>query len=202
MIEIRIDQEALKELNKKFEKLSSESPGEAKKAVNETAREAKKILAAGAKAKYTLKRSNFSGEMKLQSATVGRIEAIIRSTGEPIPLIQFKVSKGKRATKAQVLKKGSPKELKKASGDIKAFVNNIANRNQIRKKDTDKGKAGSRVIHVGVAQRKGKERLTINELYGSSVPKMLEKTFDEKKSLIVEALKSNLDKHIETTMRG
>lgn len=202
MIEISVDQEALKELNKKFDKLSTESPIEAKKAINETAREVKKFLAAEAKMRYTLKRSNFSGEMKIQSATVGKIEAFIESAGEMQPLINYKLVRGKKATKAQILRKGSPKILENKGDNIKAFVNNIADKNQRRSKDTKKGAKGTRVIHLGVAQRKGKERLEINELYGNSVPKMIEKTFDEKKPLIIEKLKRNLDKHIESIMKG
>lgn len=202
MIETRVDERALKEIENKFDRLSKESPIEAKKAINKTARETKRLLALGAERKYTFRNPNFAKEMRSQSATLSRIQATIKATGEPRVLTDFKIVKDEDTIKAQVLKEGSPKELKKTDGDIKAFINNIANKNQIRSRDTKKGKAGTRVIHVGVAQRKGKERLTINELYGNSVPKMLEKTFDEKKTLIVEKLKGNLDKHIESIMKG
>lgn len=206
MIEVKVKQDAINELTKKIDKLSSKTPNAAKKAVNKTAREVKKLLAIEAKAKYTLKRAKFNSDMRVQSASVENLEAVISASGEPIPLINFKVSKGKRATKVQVLKEGGLKKLNSNRGSsddgINAFVNNIANKAQVRKKDTAKGKAGTRVIHVAVAQRQGDERLKIKEMYGNSVPKMLEKTFDDQKKEIEKRLKENIQKHVKAVIGG
>lgn len=202
MIEIRVEDNALKKIEQKLGDMSSKAPSVMKKAVNETAKEAKKALAAKAKATYTVRNAKFTSVMKIKSATVGKPEAVISASGEPLPLLQFKVSRGKKVTKVQVIKEGSLKELKKSRGDIKAFVNNIANKNQVRKHDTAKGKAGTKVIHKAVAQREGKERLGIEEKYGNSVPVMLgsKRVFGEEEKNINEILGKKLEKHITTIL--
>lgn len=209
MIEVIVEDAALKNIEQKLGEMASKAPTVVKKAVNDTAKAAKKELALTAKATYTVKKANFTGEMKIKSATTGKREAVIEASGEPLPLIRFKVSAGKKTTKVQVLKVGTLKELKSKKNKrgpegIKAFVNNIARKGQIRSRDTKKGKAGTAVIHKAVAQREGKERLGINEKYSNSIPMMLgsKRVFGEKKEDIAKILRKNLEKHIAIVLEN
>lgn len=200
MITYKVEENALKYIEQKLGNLSKKAPMVLKKAVNETAKQTKKKLNKKAKETYTVKKANFNDVMQIEAATVGKLIAVISARGEPLPLSRFKVSKGKKTTKVQILKEGSLKELKK--GDIKAFVNNIANKNQVRKRDTSKGQKGSKVIHTAVAQRAGKERLGINEKYSNSLPAMLgsARTFGELEPDVADLLKKNIDKHINALL--
>lgn len=205
-VEIRFD---ATEIERKLDEIHANGAMVIKKAVNETARRAKKELAINAKKRYTVKKGKFAGEMQLKSATVSNLTAEITASTPPIPLLEgdesgakanFKVSRGKRAIKAQILKEGSLKEIK--ISNIKAFVNNIADKNQVREKDTAKGKAGSRVIHIAMAQREGKDRLHINEKYGPSLAAMLSGTYKAQETTIRNDLKDALDKHIASLLEG
>ena len=142
-----------------------------KKAVKETAKQARERLAKQAQKSYTVKNAGFNKNMKIRIVSGSHPAAIIRSDGEPLPLKEFKTSKAGKTTRAQVLKHGTLKPLER--GGIKAFINNIADKNQVRKRDTKKGKAGSSVRHIAVAQRSGKDRLEINEKFSNSIPVMI-----------------------------
>lgn len=142
-----------------------------KKAVKETAKQARERLAKQAQKSYTVKNAGFNKNMKIRIVSGSHPAAIIRSDGEPLPLKEFKTSKAGKTTRAQVLKHGTLKPLER--GGIKAFINNIADKNQVRKRDTKKGKTGSSVRHIAVAQRSGKDRLEINEKFSNSIPVMI-----------------------------
>ncbi len=206
MIVQRIEFDGLKYLEQKLDGMEKKGEGIVKKAVNETARQAKKMLAKKAKEQYTVKGANFGAVMQIKSAKVSRPTAVIEAKGEPLPLNRFKVSHGKRAIKVQVLKAGRLKELKvKRDGtDVKAFVNNIARKGQVRAKDTKKGKKGSAVTHFAVAQRDGKARLGIREKYGNSMAAMLGSkwTLGELDPDIRSVLKKNIEKHIDSVLGG
>lgn len=147
-------------------------PGQQEKALRTalraTAKQARTRLAEKAQNTYTVKNVKFEKEMQIRAA---KNAVSIRVSGSPLPLLDFKTTKRGGTVKAQVLKRGRLKPLVK--GNIKAFVNNIASKNQIRKKDSKKGKAGSKVRHIAVAQRKGKKRVEINEKFSNSVPVMI-----------------------------
>ncbi len=204
MIKYSVEENALKYIEQKLGNLSSKAPSVLKKAVNDTAKQTKKMMSKKAKETYTVKKANFNEVMRIKSATVGNQTAVISAKGEALPLTRFKVSSGKKTTKVQVLKKGNLKELKKSNGDIRAFVNNIAAKGQVRKKDSAKGKAGSKVIHNAVAQRDGKARLGIQEKYSNSLPAMLgsARTFGELEPQVADMLKENIDKHIKALLEG
>lgn len=205
MIEFKVEDNALKSIEQKLGDLSRKAPTVMKKAVNETAKDAKRVLAARAKATYTVKKAPFPQEMLITGALVSKPTAVISAKGETLPLTRFKVSAGKKTTKVQVLKEGGLKELKSTRyGEIKAFVNNIADRNQVRKKDTAKGEAGTRVIHKAVAQRKGENRLPIREKFGNSIPAMLgsKRVYGKEQDNIKKMLKANIEKHINQILEG
>ena len=133
----------------------------------------------------------------------GKNRVVIYAEGEPIPLNKFKISKAGRRVRAQVVKPGHLKELQR--GSIKAFVNNIARKGQTRKKDTAKGNAGTAVRHVAVAQRKGKERLVINEKFSNSIPVMLgseKRVYGLVEPYIAGDLQDNLRKIVDAAIGG
>lgn len=174
-----------------------------KKALRETAKQARETLAKQAQASYTVKNVGFKKAMTIRMISGSVPAARLHAGGEPLPLKNFKVSAGARTTKAQVLKRGRLKELKR--GGIKAFVNNIAKKGQTRKKDSKKGAAGSQVRHVAVAQRQGKERLGINEKFSNSIPAMLgseEHVYGIVEPEIGANLQDNLRKFIDQAMGG
>lgn len=205
MIELHVQLDAIKYVEKKLKELGTSGNAQAiaKKAVNETARRARKELIGKAKDTYTVKKGRFNEEIKLKGATVGSLQATILGSGKPIPLNRFKVSAGKRATKVQIVKSGSLKELKRNSDGVKSFVNNIARKGMFRSKTTSEGEAGEQVIHYAVAQRENKDkRLGIKELYSNSIPVMVgsRRVYGQKEDEIMEMLKDSLDRHIQLAL--
>ena len=174
-----------------------------KKALRETAKQAREKLVKQAQASYTVKNAGFKKAMTIRMVSGSVPAAKLHAEGEPLPLRSFKVSARGRTTRAQVLKRGRLKELKR--GGIKAFVNNIARKGQTRKKSSRKGAAGSQVRHVAVAQRQGRKRLEIHEKFSNSIPAMLgseEHVYGIVEPEIGTNLQDNLLKFIVQTLCG
>ncbi len=173
-----------------------------RKAVAATAKQARERLASRAQESYTVKNAGFKKAMRIRTSSGRAPSSTIRSEGEPLPLNRFKISRGKKAgVKAQIVKPGSLKRLER--GGIKSFVNNIAAKNQVRRKDTQKGKAGTAVRHFAVAQRKGRERLKINEKFSNSIPVMLggsERVYGSVQPYIAADLQENLRKFVNEAL--
>ena len=150
------------------------------KALKATAEQARARLAEKAQDSYTIKNAGFKKAMRIRATSGSSPEATIYAAGAPIPLKNFKVSKAKNTLRAQVVKQGKLKELER--GGIKAFIN-----------------------HIAVAQRKGKERLKINEKYSSSVPAMLgsqKHVYGLVEPYIAGDLQMNLRKFVDQTLGG
>ena len=74
-----------------------------------------------------------------------------------------------------------------------------------RKKDTEKGKAGTAVRHIAVAQRKGEKRLVINEKFSNSIPVMLgseKRVYGLVEPYIAGDLQDNLRKIVDAAIGG
>ena len=100
--------------------------------------------------------------------------------------------------RVQVRKDRSLKPLEKDG--IKAFVNNIAERGQVRRRDTRKGRKGSAVRHMAIAQREGSERLHIQEKFSNSIPVMIgneDTVYGVVEPHIQEMLQTSIDKEID-----
>ncbi len=184
MIVAEFEPGSLSSLQSKLNKLGADAPKALRTAINQTAKQANKDLAAEAQKTYVVKQSTVTKAMKIQNATVSKLEAVINAKGSPQALSGFKVtpatprygSRRPSVVKARVLQKNSPKSLEK--GGIKAFVT--------------KFQSG----HVAVAERQGKERIPINQLYSLSVPAMLG---NEKRvyGVVGPSIESNLQKNVE-----
>lgn len=151
-----------------------QAPKVLKNAINDTARKSKKLLAAEAKSKYTVKNAGFTKALQMKNATAKTLAAKIESRGEPLQLSRYKVSPASpkseaRTTKAKVYSESSMKPLEKDG--IKAFVTKFASG------------------HVAVAQREGKERYPIKVLYSMAVPMMIGNEKKVMKKLRPEILK-------------
>lgn len=193
------------EIRKMLEKLGNQkTAGQAlQKALNETAKQARELLGNKAQETYTVKQAGFNETMKIKKATPGRLEASIRTEGEPLELTNFEVSDGGGTIRVRVLKSGGLKPLKK--GRLTSFVNNVARAGQVRKKSSKKGKKGSAVRHYAVAQRLGKERLEIKTFYGNSIPVMLgneKRVYGVTEPYITGHLQENLRKYISQALGG
>lgn len=162
MIEIEIDMKKhVIQIEKSLGSLRSKAPSVLTKAINATAKDARKKLVKKAQESYTVKGGKFNKAMKLKNATAGRLTATLRATGSPMELKDFKVSPASvprqdarpNITKGKVLKSSGMKALQK--GNLKAFV--------------AKFKSG----HVSVVQRRGPASLPIKKLLSPAIPQML-----------------------------
>lgn len=169
-----------------------------RKAQRETAKQARERLAERAKESYTVKNVGFKKEMAIrQRGGSSAPAAIIYSSGHPLPLIQFKTSRRAGVAKAQVVKSGHLKTLRRS------FINNIAEKDSVRRRDTAKGKKGSLIKHFGVAERQGKARLHIEEKYSNSVPVMLgsgKHVYGIVEPLIGSDLQKNLERFVSQAL--
>lgn len=201
--EFEIDKIHLRLLEKKLDGMKQEIPNILRKAVNDTAKQARIDLAKEAQKTYTVKRVGFKKAIKMKNASRSNLTATLTVTGAPLPLNSFKIEESESGVRAKVLKKGSLKPLEK--GGIKAFVGNVARKDQVRKKDTAKGKKGSKVVHIAVAQRETRERLPIKTLWSNSVPKMVgneARVYGIVKPNIQENLQKNIHKQIDKILGG
>lgn len=202
---------SIQNIERQLGDMEKEASNVLKKAINDTAKQAQSSLAKKAKESYTVKISGFKRYMKIKKASKSVPVATITATGQPIPLVHFKFSPAKpdpnpekvTQIKVKVLKKGGFKKLVGKSKYKSPFFNNIAKRGQVRNRDTKKGKKGSAVIHKAFAQREGKKRLGIHELYSVSVPQMIksEHVYGKIEPEICENLEKNIQKHIEKVIK-
>lgn len=200
-ISIGVDLDEVKEALYKLEPRQQDQA--LKRALRETAKQAREKLSKQAQGSYTVKNAGFKRAMTIRMVSGSVPAAKLYAEGEPLPLRSFKVSAGARTTKAQVLKRGSLKELRR--GGIRAFVNNIARKGQTRKRASSKGTAGSQVRHVAVAQRRGRKRVEINEKFSNSIPAMLgseKHVYGIVEPEIGANLQDNLRKFIDQAMGG
>lgn len=150
----------LEYIQKSLGEISNKSRVVLARATNETAKKAKVLLAEKARETYEVKKGGFTKAIKMKSASPSNPCAILRVTGRPIELKQFKVSpasykpeKRPVMTKARAVKVNSMKPLEK--NGIKAFIVKYKNG------------------HVSVATRDSSSRYPIRSLYSASIPSMI-----------------------------
>lgn len=184
MVVIEVD-DRLSYVEKRLGNLSDKAPKVVCKAINETAKWARREIAKEAQKAYLVKSGKFNKSMEIENARYSNLEATIKSEGETMELFAFKYSSGKKATKAQVLKSGSLKKLEKSG--IKAFVAKFASG------------------HKTIAQRQGEDRLPIKVLFSNSIPKMLgneKRVYGIVEPRIESELDKRIEKHIKKVLEG
>lgn len=175
MITVEVNKASLSYVEKKLGDMKSKAPKVIAKALNKTAKQARKKLAVKAQETYTVKTAKFNKNMQIKNASAGSLEAVIKSQGKPLKLMNYRVAAGLEMTRAKVLKSSGLKNLIK--GNIKAFV-----------------------AFGQVAQRQGKNRLPIKVLSSNSIPKMLG---NEKRvyGIVKPQIKSDLKKNIDAQIK-
>lgn len=162
MVEIEIDMRAeTAKIARQLGALSDQAPKVLARAINDTAKDARKQLATKAQETYDVKRAKFNKALKLKRANTGNLTAQLKASGSPMPLSYFKVSPAGIARGANrpdvitghVLQKSGMKALQ--MGNIKAFV------------------AAFSSGHIGVMQRRGAARLPVRQFMSPSEPQML-----------------------------
>ena len=186
MIEFEFDQKTVQQVEKKLGDMKSKTPQVMKDALNKTAKQARTDLRRKAQETYTVKAGKFNKAMTIKNATTGNLTAIIKTTGQPLPISNFKTSMSKSAGgKAQVLAAGGLKSLQK--GNIKAFKSTVG--------------AG----HAGMFQRKGQARLPIKQFYSNSIPVMIgneKRVYGIVEPKIRDHLKKNIEGQISRVLGG
>lgn len=199
MVTVEVNKNHLKLIENRLGNLQK-SKAVLKKAVNDTAKQARKELAQEAQKTYAIKNGKFNKAMKIKQATNSNPTAIISATGGAIELKDFKVSPagyktGKQRAnviKGKVLKPNGMKALVK--GDIKSFIVKFSSG------------------HITVAQRDPHNKMKNNPkkdalkvLYSPSIPKMIgneKRVFKTVKPNINKNLMENINKHIEKVLGG
>lgn len=158
MITYEISRRDLQYVQRKLRDMETKAPRVIKNAINHTAKEGRKKLAAGAQSSYTVKSGGFNSRMKIQNATNTRLYAVIRAKDRPLTITRFHTTAPMGGGRADIVK-GGLKELV-GSKKIKAF------------------KQGGLIM-----QRKTKERFPLKVLRSNSVPKMLEKVYSGERGI-------------------
>lgn len=203
MITIRIQQEAISDIEKKLDKMSKRTPAVLKKAINETAKQAKKDMLTETLKKYMIKIGSFEKSTQIKNATVNNLEAVISVKGTVQELIDFKVSATKKTTMAQVMTEGSMKEIKSKRHGTVAFVTRFESGHRavvqrvLDKKYSSKG-AEKRLKKYGPHA----DLTKIKKLFSISLPKMEEKVYGVLRPEIKANLKKNIEKHINLMLEG
>lgn len=150
---ITIDAIKFQEVEKELGEYKSKAPVALSRALNRAASNAKTNASKKAREQYNIKAKDINSTINITKANKGSLRAVIKSTGERIPLIKFKVNpstprpkKPPKVLKVEV-KRGGLKEL------IGGFVADI-NGNKVFKRTSN-------------------ARLPIQQLFGPAVPQML-----------------------------
>ena len=201
MIQVKVDEKNLKYIEKRLGSLKNEAPTVLARALNSTAKQARKSIASKAQETYTIKSGKFNNAMTIKNARKSKLQAVINSKGSPIPLSSFKVSPASAGQgsnqptlrKAKVIKSNKLKELIIPGGesngkDLKSFVAKFASG------------------HIAVVQRvpgttmKNKKKEQLRELYSISMPKMIgnnKRVMRVVRPVIYRVLKIYINKEIE-----
>ena len=200
MINFRIEaDEAIKHIENQLGEMKNKAPSVLNKAINKTAKQARKSLANKAKQSYTVKISRFNKAMKIKNSTNRTLVATIKATGKPLALSNFKTkAEENEAAKAKVVKANRFKSFVIAGGeksgkDLKAFIVKFSSG------------------HIAFAQRipgtkmKNKSKEQIKEFYSVSIPSMIgseKNVYGKLKKQIRTDLKKNIDEEISKVLGG
>lgn len=200
MIEFKVDEIELKKIEARLDNMGDRASDVLKKAINDTAKQARTRITKQAQTVYAARRGRFNKNMKIENAKKGSLVAIISSKGKATELMDYKTSPVRppnannrpNVTKAKVIKKNSMKDLEK--GGIKAFVVRF--------------KSG----HVSVVQRVPGKKMKSNpkkeflrKLLSPSIPQLVgneEKVYNTVQPHIYSDLQENINKHIDKVLGG
>lgn len=191
LIEVTVDEATLKAIQLKLKNAKSKAPRALKNAVNATARDAKKDLAAKAQQTYTIKTSKFKKNIKQKNATVAKPEALLNVSGKMNKLENFQTRKNtkKLGAKARGRNDRSLKEIISQQGQAgggRSFTGTF--------------KSG----HTGIVQRTSAARLPLRSFYGPSDPEMVgnDDVYGKIEPDIQKLLYKNISRQIDKVLGG
>lgn len=206
MIDIELNADMLQMVDKALGDLKSESRKVLKKAINETAKQAKKDLLKKTREEYTVKAAVLNKATEKHNATLSNLEATIKVKSASRELLDFKTRVSKQGVKAQILTSSSMKLLQSQKGNrAKAFLTQFQSGHKaiVQRQEGQKYKTAR-------GQRKRMEKYgphadmtQIKKLLSVSAPKMIG---DEKRVLgilrpkIYDNLMDNIQKEIDKTL--
>lgn len=192
-IRFEFDEVSVAAIEKKLGAMKSMAPTVLKRALNDTAKDARKDLAKKAQETYAVKKSGLAKYARIQSASNGNLVAIIRIKDKPLPLAKKYFSvQGGHGPRGKHMKTTVIKGETHTWG-ARAFHNIL-------------GKSR----HEGAAEFIGGDkeqptRLHLKTLYTVSIPQM----FGSKKRVygvvepnIQDNLRRNVERHIDVVLRG
>lgn len=204
-IDIKCDT-SLYYIEKKLKNLKSQAPSVLAKALNQTAKNARKELQTKAKEEYTVKAGKFNKAMKINNAKKSRLTAVITSEGKPLQLSKFKTRFNKGdAAEAKGLKKHKLKPFVLGGADnegkdLKGFIAKFSSGHiALVQRVPGKYMKGKEPGTIGEGKRKRVRKKgvqAIKEFYSVSIPKMIGS--EENVYGVVEPnIESNLKKNID-----
>lgn len=210
----------LEDIEDRLGDLRHKAPVVLTKALNDTAKWAGRELAASAQNRYRIQKLKFAKEFRTTKATKNNLVATIYAEGTALSSSKFKISptspsasmKGSQPVKLAILKKQSPKTITSGRGNgLQAFIaefqsGHVAVVQREPPKDyKSKGWSSRKKRWASFYKRTGRlDKTRIQEFYGPSVPKMLEKVgvtenfLEAEQPKILEHLQQAITKHINT----
>lgn len=191
MIEYDISQSDLRYVQDKLKGAEENAPRVIKNAINHTAKQAKKELAEGVRASYTVKSGGFNSRIKVKKATMRNLSSTIWVKDRTLTIGRFHVSSAKSGGKADITKDGlkpldRPLGKKKKSRGVKSVIKRtlraikdpLRSLKKLSRGDKDEGKVAKAFKRKGlIMQRETGERYPVKVLRSVSVPKMMEKVY-------------------------
>ena len=212
--------DTMEDIERRLGDLSHKAPVVLTKALNDTAKWAGRELATSAQERYRIQKLKFAKEFRTTKATKSNPVATLYASGTPLASSKFKISstspspslKGSQPVKLAILKKQSPQTVTSSRGNgLEAFVTQFKSGHTAvvqREPPRDyksKGWNARKKQWNAFYKRTGKlDKTRVQELYGPSVPKMLERVGVTEKFLeteqprILEHLQKAITKHINT----
>ena len=173
MITYEVDKADLKYVQEKLKNVEKGAPTAIMKAVNATAKAARKKLQERVNKSYTVKTGGFNSRMVIRNASRSKLYAVITSKGRTLTLTRFHTTAPKSGVKADIVKAGLKQLV--GSRNIKAF-----------KRDGL------------IMQRETEDRYPIKVLRSNSVSKMIESVYKGKVNSAVEpVIQETLHREIE-----
>lgn len=173
-ITIGIDDQALREIEKKLGEMAHRAPGAMSAALNRTVTNISSNIRKEVREKYHIKAGDIKDTIVTKKASKSSLSASVTSKGQVIPLDKFKINpktvnpKRRKQLKISV-KKGGAKEV------TGAFIADLHG--------------------LKVFQRSSERRLPIKKLFGPSVPQMIGN--DEIVKKIEEEALETFDKRVQ-----
>lgn len=203
----------IEEIERQLGGMKKKAPNVLATAVNDTARDAKRLLAKQAKEEYSVASGKFQKAMTLKKAKPAKPVAVIEATGKQMELIDFKTNPKKRVAveqiEAKVYKAGSMKPLIKKGADhngkdLKSFIvqyqsGHVTVAQRIPGEETTRKIRGKNGTYYKVKADK------IRSLPSLAIPQMLKnrkKVYDVVRPMVGEKLQQHVNRRIRKVLNG